>query len=151
MKRNFLYVVFLVVLSSLVHAEEGASFDSMSFHSMVNGQAYTTTINRGDFKPGVTKNLLVKKDGKWQWQQEAKVSLLDATVIATKEARRIIGVDFDMSWELSEAGRSQQGGGGMYIHLYKFSFSQDFTKVDDPGNLQVLVGLDGKVLPIVKK
>lgn len=116
-----------------------------TFASRVGDRTLQTTLTKEMFKQGVPSSLYTEVDGKMVWSVAAGVTLAEAREIATEEARRVLGAEYRLDWDLREAGRRVSGYNDHYLHHYHFGFSP--RRAIESGNFQVIVLLDGTLLP----
>ena len=127
------------------------AFLGITFMSAVNGVLFKCYVS-GD-KLNRSGGSFIRGDG-WQ-EPKGRVSLMHASELAMKEAKRVLGDKIkskDPTWHLNSASRKAKGGDSVYNYYYHFSFmpyqgTKDSRKRFQTQQLQVVVLLDGTVLP----
>ena len=144
------WVLFLACFSSVVFAYAEDVSMTHSFSSTIGELRYSTTIYNEHFSSDNPDHLTELVEGEYRWCVKAAVDLEEAALLASNEAKLLLGDKLNSTWLLKEAGREVSGGGGRYLHHYIFSFQPDMesrvSEKRERGFVQIVVLLDGTVI-----
>ena len=118
-----------------------------TFASRIGDTSYTVDLTPGLFSDSTPAALYREEAGRNVWAVDAEVTLESASEVAIIEAKRLLGNKYGTEWTLRTAGRKVSGYNGKYFHHYHF----DFRPKRGSENLQIIVRLDGALIPATQK